>query len=138
MTLPDRGHHRRRVVGRADRHDRVRFGEPYPVNECSTPRSSRIRWIQLDRDVRCRRIVVRNDDRSPSRDGWSSIAQNIVGDPPVWVMRSSSIMRSAVPASNAAIGTAVPPTISVVIQPALYPKQWKNGVTMRPRSPGPS
>ena len=46
-------------------------------------------------------------------------------------MRSRSTISSTTPGSKTATGKMVAPRISAASTPALYPKMWKNGLTMR-------
>ena len=74
--------------------------------------------------------------RYAARSGWSRSDDHSVGGP--GAPRSPaprSMVRSASPGSKVATGSAVAPVMRQSIHPALYPKQWKNGGTMRSRSP---
>ena len=55
----------------------------------------------------------------------------MVGAPGSTVMRSRSTMSSTTAGSKTASGKMVAPRISDARQPALYPKMWKNGLTIR-------
>ena len=66
-----------------------------------------------------------------SRFGWSRIDWKIVGGPGRTVIRSSATRWSTTSTSNTGSGTIVAPAIRQARIPALYPKVWKNGFTIR-------
>ena len=71
-------------------------------------------------------------DRScASRAGWLRIVWYRVGGPGSTVTRSRGTRASTWSASNTACGSTVAPIISDASQPALYPKAWKKGLTIR-------
>ena len=74
----------------------------------------------------------RKDDRSCFPLSGSLI--NVwyrVGGPGSTLIRSASMRRMTAPASNTGSGTTVAPAIRQAKIPALKPKVWKNGLTMR-------
>ncbi len=74
----------------------------------------------------------RSEERSNRlRSGWSSNPWKMVGGPGSTETRSSSIRCMAPSTSKTGSGIMVAPVIRQAKIPALYPKVWKNGLTMR-------
>ena len=73
-----------------------------------------------------------------SRSGWSRIDWYTVGGPGNTVTDSSATVRRRSSTSNTGFGMMVAPRMSDARQPALYPNMWKNGFTIRYRSPSTS
>ena len=108
---------------------------PYPVVTVANGSSARIRRSSAAGTVAAPTKPMRSDDRSanpaaPVRP-CSSSDQNNVGGPARAEMRSSAISERAASMSRTGMGTAVAPRSRQAIHPALYPKQWKNGLTIR-------
>lgn len=77
-------------------------------------------------------METRSDDRSyDGRSGCLIRSWKIVGGPSRMLTFSLAMMSSARPASKTGIGMTVTPCIREASQPALYPKQWKNGGMIR-------
>ena len=94
--------------------------------------SSRIRTMSSTGIAAAPVTASRSDDRSYSgRRGWSRIVWKRVGGPGSIVICSRCTRSSTSSTSNTACGWIVAPVNIAASHPALYPKAWKNGLTMR-------